>query len=147
MAFLNAMNISASGLTAQRQRLDVISENISNANTTRTEGGEPYRRRMVVFEPRNEGSFQEVFSRTALGGTAKQQGVIVSEIIEDETDFKSVYDPTHPDADENGYVMMPNVDLLKETIDGMEASRAYEANVTAFNAIKSMASKGLEVGK
>lgn len=147
MAFLNAMNISASGLTAQRQRLDIISENISNSNTTRTEGGEPYRRRMVVFEPRNEGSFQEIFSRTARGGTARQQGVIVSEIIEDETDFKSVYDPSHPDADENGYVRMPNVDLLKETIDGMEASRAYDANVTAFNAIKAMASKGLEVGK
>jgi len=71
----------------------------------------------------------------------------VSEIKEDESPLKSVYDPTHPDADENGYVMMPNVDLLKETIDGMEASRVYDANVTAFNAIKAMASKGLEVGK
>ncbi|MPN58918.1 Flagellar basal-body rod protein FlgC [bioreactor metagenome] len=71
----------------------------------------------------------------------------MSEIKEDESPLKSVYDPTHPDADENGYVMMPNVDLLKETIDGMEASRVYDANVTAFNAIKAMASKGLEVGK
>lgn len=147
MAFLNAMNISASGLTAQRARLDVTAENISNVNTTRTEGGEPYRRRMVVFEPRNEGSFQEIFSRTAKGKYTGQQGVIISEIIEDESPLKSVYDPTHPDADENGYVMMPNVDLLKETIDGMEASRAYDANVTAFNAIKAMATKGLEVGK
>ena len=147
MAFLNAMNISASGLTAQRARLDVTAENISNVNTTRTESGEPYRRRMVVFEPRNEGSFQEIFSRTAKGKYTSQQGVIVSEIIEDESPLKSVYDPTHPDADENGYVMMPNVDLLKETIDGMEASRAYDANVTAFNAIKAMATKGLEVGR
>ncbi|WMI81430.1 flagellar basal body rod protein FlgC [Anaerotignum sp. MB30-C6] len=147
MAFLNGMNISASGLTAQRARLDVIAENISNVNTTRTEGGEAYRRRMVVFEPRNEGSFQEIFSRTARGKYTGQQGVVVNEIIEDESPFKSVYDPTHPDADERGYVMMPNVDLLKETIDGMEASRAYDANVTAFNALKAMAIKGLEVGK
>ncbi|WP_304507332.1 flagellar basal body rod protein FlgC [Anaerotignum sp.] len=148
MAFLNAMNVSASGLTAQRARLDVIAENISNVNTTRTESGDPYKRRMVVFEPRNQGSFQEIFNRTARGGASGQQGgVIVSEIVEDDSPLKSVYDPTHPDADENGYVMMPNVDLLKETIDGMEASRAYDANVTAFNAIKEMATKGLEVGK
>lgn len=147
MAFLNAMNISASGLTAQRARLDVTAENISNSSTTRTESGDPYRRRMVVFEPRNEGSFQEIFSRTAKGKYSGQQGVVVSEIIEDDSPFKSVYEPTHPDADENGYVMMPNVDLLKETIDGMEASRAYDANVTAFNAIKAMATKGLEVGR
>jgi len=147
VAFLNAMNISASGLTAQRARLDVTAENISNVNTTRTESGEPYRRRMVVFEPRNEGSFQDIFSRTAKGKYTSQQGVIVSEIIEDESPLKSVYDPSHPDADENGYVMMPNVDLLKETIDGMEASRAYDANVTAFNAIKAMATKGLEIGR
>ncbi len=146
MAFLNAMNISASGLTAQRARLDVIAENISNSNTTRTESGEPYRRRMVVFEPRNQGGFQEIFNKTSKGEAA-QGGVIVSEIVEDESPLKSVYDPTHPDADENGYVMMPNVDVLKETIDSMEASRAYDANVTAFNAIKAMATKGLEVGK
>jgi len=147
VAFLNAMNISASGLTAQRARLDVISENISNVNTTRTEGGEPYRRRTVVFEPRGKSSFQEIFSKTSRGVASNQRGVIVSEIKEDESPLKSVYDPTHPDADENGYVMMPNVDLLKETLDGMEASRVYDANVTAFNAIKAMASKGLEVGK
>lgn len=148
MAFLNAMNVSASGLTAQRARLDIIAENISNVNTTRTESGDPYKRRMVVFEPRNQGSFQEIFNRTARGRASGQQGgVIVSEIVEDDSPLKSVYDPTHPDADENGYVMMPNVDLLKETIDGMEASRAYDANVTAFNAIKEMATKGLEVGK
>ncbi|NCC15150.1 MAG: flagellar basal body rod protein FlgC [Clostridia bacterium] len=147
MAFLNAMNISASGLTAQRARMDVIAENISNSGTTRTESGDPYKRRMVVFEPRTQGGFGEIFSKTAKGGRAEQQGVVVSKIIEDETPFKSVYDPTHPDADERGYVMMPNVDLLKETLDGMEASRAYDANVTAFNAIKAMATKGLEVGK
>lgn len=147
MAFLKAMNISASGLTAQRARLDTISENISNATTTRTENGEPYRRRMVVFEPRSENSFQSILRRTARGSGQVQEGVIISEIIEDESPLKTVYNPSHPDADESGYVMMPNVDYLQETIDGMEASRAYDANVTAFNALKAMASKGLEVGK
>ncbi|MFV0314015.1 MAG: flagellar basal body rod protein FlgC [Anaerotignum sp.] len=147
MAFLNAMNISASGLTAQRARLDITSENIANVNTTRTEAGEPYRRRMVVFETEEKTNFKEIFNSKATSKYADQQGVIVREIIEDESDYKSVYDPTHPDADERGYVLMPNVDLLKETIDSMEASRAYDANVTAFNALKAMATKGLEVGK
>lgn len=147
MAFLKAMNISASGLTAQRARLDTISENISNATTTRTENGEPYRRRMVVFEPRSENSFQSILRRTARGSGQVQEGVIISEIIEDESPLKTVYNPAHPDSDESGYVMMPNVDYLQETIDGMEASRAYDANVTAFNALKAMATKGLEVGK
>lgn len=147
MAFLKAMNISASGLTAQRARLDTISENISNATTTRTENGGPYRRRMVVFEPRREDNFQSILRRTARGSGQVQEGVIISEIIEDESPLKTVYNPSHPDADESGYVMMPNVDYLQETIDGMEASRAYDANVTAFNALKAMASKGLEVGK
>lgn len=146
MAFLSAMNISASGMTAQRVRLDTIAENISNSNTTRTENGEPYKRKMVVFEPINQGGFRNVFSRTAAGALQEQQGVIATEIIEDETDYKTVYNPNHPDADENGYVKYPNVDLLKETIDSMEASRAYNANVTAFNAIKEMAAKGLEIG-
>lgn len=147
MAFLNAMNISASGLTAQRVRLDTIAENISNSNTTRTENGEAYRRKMVVFEPINQDSFKNRLIKAAGKNINNQQGgVMVSQVIEDESDYKSVYDPTHPDADENGYVMYPNVDLLKETIDSMEASRAYDANVTAFNAIKEMASKGLEIG-
>lgn len=147
MAFLNAMNVSASGLTAQRLRLDTIAENISNSKTTRTEGGEAYRRKMVVFEPIAQGGFRDRLTQAAGGSlNGLQGGVQVSQIIEDESEFKSVYDPSHPDADENGYVMYPNVDLLKETIDSMEASRAYDANVTAFNAIKEMASKGLEIG-
>ena len=147
MAFLNGMNISASALTAQRMRLDVVSENIANVNTTRTEGGDPYKRKMVVFEPRQREGFQAVFDKTLNGKMRNQQGVQVSKIIEDTREFKMVYNPEHPDADDRGYVQMPNVDLLKETIDGMEASRAYEANVTAFNAIKTMAAKGLEIGK
>lgn len=147
MAFLNAMNISASGLTAQRLRLDTIAENISNSKTTRTESGEAYRRKMVVFEPVKQGSFTETLIDAAKGKADNSRGVIVTQITEDESPLKSVYDPSHPDADEAGYVMYPNVDLLKETVDSMEATRAYSANVTAFNAIKAMAEKGLEIGR
>lgn len=148
MAFLSAMNICASGMTAQRMRLDVIAENITNASTTRTEEGGPYRRKMVVFEPISGSSFRQMFNAAAgyeNGGT--RGGVRVSEIVEDPRDFKPVFNPDHPDADENGYVMMPNVDMLKETIDSMEASRAYDANLTAFNTLKAMASRALDVGK
>lgn len=146
MAFLSSMNIAASGLTAQRMRLDIVAENISNINTTRTEDGGPYRRKMVVLQSVENSTFRNVLSR-AVGQRQPKAGVIVREIQEDQAPFTAVYDPEHPDADERGYVMMPNVDLIKETIDGMAASRAYEANVTAFNAIKAMASKALEIGR
>ncbi len=146
MAFLNSMNICASGLTAQRLRIDIAAENISNVNTTRTENDQPYRRKMVVFQPINQGSFREILNNKTVNHSSNK-GVMVREIVEDERPFKSVYNPEHPDADANGYVMYPNVDLLKETIDSMEATRAYDANITAFNAIKTMAAKGLEIGK
>lgn len=145
MAFLDSMNINASALTAQRTRLDIISENIANIDTTRTEGGGPYRRKMVVFEPIGAGSF-----RSQLSSAIKKNsdaGVRISGIVEDERPFKSVYNPNHPDADEKGYVLMPNVDLLKETVDSMSATRAYDANITALNAVKLMASKALEIGR
>lgn len=147
MAFLNAMNINASGMTAQRLRLDIAAENISNINTTRTAGGGPYKRKMVVFEPMGEKSFRQTLNEKIISGKDKQRGVVVSQILEDDTPFKSVYNPEHPDANEQGYVMLPNVDLLKETIDGMAATRAYDANITAFNAIKTMASKALDIGR
>lgn len=150
MSFLSAFDISASGLTAQRQRLDVAAENIANANTTRTESGGPYRRKIVSLEekPNMEGTFlSELRSRLRQGGTVSKGGVRVSAITEDQRDLYPVYDPEHPDANENGYVMMPNVDLVKETVDGMAATRSYEANITAFNAIKLMAQKALEIGK
>ena len=157
MAFLSALNISASGMTAERMRLDVVSENISNLKTTRTEDGGPYKRKMVVFETVKERSFQDVLNGAArgvrgrngqkIGSIGAAGGVRVAEIVEDDRDFKPVYDPLHPDADVDGYVMMPNSDLVKETIDGMSASRGYDANLTAFNAIKAMASKALEIGR
>lgn len=146
MAFLSAMDICGSGLTAQRMRLDVASENIANMGVTRTEAGGPYRRKMVVFEPIGDSNFRSVLRATAANRGMKG-GVRVAEIVEDTRPSKPVYNPDHPDADENGYVMMPNVDLLKETVDSMEASRAYDANVTALNVLKQMASKALEIGK
>lgn len=148
MSFLSSMNISASAMTAQRLRLDVASENIANIDTTRTEGGGPYQRKMVVLEARNENNFRRTLMNAA--GASRQGsrgGVQVAQIMADTTPFKSVYSPEHPDADENGYVQMPNVDIIKETVDGMSASRSYEANITAFNAMKLMASKALEIGR
>ncbi len=126
MAFLGTINIVGSGLTAQQLRLDVISENITNMSTTRTENGEgPYRRKMVVFEA---------------------GGVKVTDIIEDESDFPISYDPTHPDANDQGYLEMPNVILVKEITDAMAATQAYSANVTAFSTLKTVIARGLELG-
>ena len=148
MSFLSSFDISASGLTAERQRLDIAAENLSNTNTTRTESGGTYRRKMVVLQEVPSTSFRTRFnSLLNKSASAAKGGVKVTEIIEDQRDLNPVYDPDHPDADENGYVMMPNVDPVKETIDGMSATRSYEANITAFNAIKLMAQKALEIGK
>ena len=153
MSFLSSMNIVSSGLTAQHLRLDVISENITNINTTRTEEGGPYRRKMVVFQAEDgRDDFRNVLARVQNGkvsnlGYERSAGVRVTEIAEDPSDFKLKFDPTHPDANEEGYVELPNVDLVKEITDGMAASQAYSANVTAFNLLKSVVAKGLEIGK
>ncbi len=144
MSFLNALNISASGMTAQRVRLDIASENVANLNTTRTEDGTPYRRKMVVLEASGE-DFSSILNDKI--SYQKQAGVVVTDIQEDMTELPTVYDPEHPDADENGYVSLPNVDLVKETTDAMSATRSYEANITAFNAMVQMAQKALEIGR
>ena len=147
MSFLSSFDISASGLTAERQRLDIASENIANSNTTRTASGEgPYRRKMVVLQEVPSTSFRSKFN-SLLNRTASKGGVRVTEIIEDQRDLQPVYNPDHPDAIEEGYVMMPNVDLVKETVDGMSATRSYEANITAFNAMKLMAQRAIDIGK
>ena len=154
MAFVSAIDTIGSGFTAQQQRLDIISENIVNMNTTRTENGEgPYRRKVVVFEADNGGTrFRDVLARTRHGrggrfATETVAGVRVVEVGEDPSDFKLKYDPDDPDANEDGYVELPNVDLVKEITDGMAASQAFSANVTAFNLLKTLISKGLEIGK
>lgn len=141
MSFLSSLDISKNALSAQRLRMDVITQNISNAETTRTEDGTPYRRQMVVFEEKK--SFRNVLGNAR----TKYQGVQVAKVVKDDSDFKPVYDPSHPDADENGYVLMPNVDQTTETLDMMAATRSYEANLTALNAVKSMAAKALQIGK
>ena len=146
MSFLSSFDISASGMTAERQRLDIASENIANSNTTRTESGGPYRRKMVVLQEVPSTSFRSKFN-SLLNRTASKGGVRVTEIVEDQRDLQPVYNPDHPDANEEGYVMMPNVDLVKETVDGMSATRSYEANITAFNAMKLMAQRAIDIGK
>ena len=146
MSIMNGMNVSASGMTAQRLRMDIISQNIANVKTTRDENGEVYRRKMVVFAEKGTDSFADILhSKT---GTRVGNGVKVTQIIEDtKTPMDMVYDPSHPDANEEGYVFYPNVNTVTEMTNLIDASRSYEANVTAFNATKNMALKGLEVGK
>ena len=156
MGFMNSINIVGSGLTAQQLRLDIVSENVTNSQTTRVENGEgAYRRKMVVFEAvSGRDSFRAALARAANGLISNTEqttpvagGVRVTEIVEDQSPMKIVYDPTHPDADENGYLEMPNVDMVKEIADAMAASRAFASNVTAFNTLKSVISSGLEIGR
>ncbi|HLR15453.1 MAG TPA: flagellar basal body rod protein FlgC, partial [Bacillota bacterium] len=141
----------ASALTAQRFRMDVTSSNIANAQTTRAtlnENGdyEPYRRKMVSLQS-DDRSFHSFLQRATKNANSSTAGVKVNRVVEDPEPFKIVYNPQHPDADDNGYVQMPNVDPLKEMVDLMGATRSYEANITALNASKSMLMKALEIGK
>ena len=149
MGMFTSFDISASGLTAQRYRMDTIAENVANANTTRTENGGVYKRKVVVFEEkgvRGSDSFSHVLHTMTKNYAGK--GVKVTGVFEDNsTDQNMVYDPSNPDADENGYVTYPNVNIITEMTNIIDASRSYEANATAFNASKSMAQKGLELGK
>ena len=146
MSIFNAFNINASGMTAQRYRMDIISENIANANTTRTEDGTPYRRKVVTFEEKGSHTpFAHVLNqaRDKYSGS----GVKVTGVYEDTwTEMNKVYDPSHPDADENGYVTYPNVDTVTEMVNLIDASRSYEANATAFESSKSIAMQGLNIG-
>lgn len=150
MSIFSNMNISASALTAQRLRMDIVASNIANANTTRAtfENGKwmPYQRKMVSFSPQAP-SFEN-YLQAALGrSSAPGEGVKANQIVQDKSPFKQVYNPGHPDADENGFVLLPNVDVLKEMVDLISATRSYEASVTAFNASKTMALKALEIGR
>lgn len=151
MPMFHAMNVSSSALTAQRLRLDVISSNMANVDTTREKvvNGEwqPYRRKMVVMEP-NKNSFSATFKEAMGQDTGRAPGgVKVSRIMTDPTPDRLVYDPEHPDANEEGYVSLPNVDPLREMVDMISATRSYEANVTVMNASKGMLMKALEIGK
>jgi flagellar basal-body rod protein FlgC len=148
MGFFDSLDVSASGLTAERLRMDVTAENLANAQTTRGANGQPYRRKEVVLQEIPQGGFGASLA-AAMGsqgaGAGRPGGVEVGGIVEDQTPFKTVYDPGHPDADAQGYVRMPNVDTVTEMVDLISASRAYEANVTAMQTAKQMFAKTLDI--
>ena len=152
MSLMGSLNVSASGMSAQRTRMDIISQNIANVNTTRDENGDVYRRQTVVFAEKNDSNFESILTAMQTGISRKTDplgdGVKITGIAEDHvTPMKMVYDPAHPDADADGYVTMPNVNTVTELTNLSDATRSFEANVTAFNATKNMALKGLEIGK
>jgi flagellar basal-body rod protein FlgC len=145
MDFFSEMNVSSSALTAERTRMNLISSNLANANTTRTPEGGPYKRKDAVFAAT---PLENNFGRTLDGATGQQvRQVQISRIVEDQNPPRIQYDPSHPDADAQGYVAMPNVNVIEEMTDMLTASRAYEANVTAVQAAKNMALKTLEISK
>ena len=144
MSVFGAMDISATGMTAQQTRMDIIAENIANVNTTRDGSGNVYRRKTVVFEEKSYPTFSESLS-LANGHIGK--GVKISQITEDPSEGNLVYDPSHPDADEDGYVMYPNVNTVTEMTNMIDATRAYEANVTVLNSTKGMAMRALNIGQ
>lgn len=133
MSFFDVMRLSATGLSAQRIRINVLSANLANANTTRSENGEPYKRKDVIFEQVLEGE---------MAG-----GVKVQDIVEDNKPFVLKYEPGHPDADEEGYVRYPNVNPIEEMVNMLEAQRSYEANLTVLNTAKQLALRALEIGR
>ncbi|HNY11842.1 MAG TPA: flagellar basal body rod protein FlgC [Candidatus Wallbacteria bacterium] len=141
--FLKSIDISSSGLTAERLRMDTISNNIANANVTRTEDGGPYKRQMPVFSVRNVNA--RFFASKSLNDSIPS-GVSVVGIDEDDSEPRMVYDPAHPDANADGYVSYPNVNVVREMVDMITCSRAYEANVTAMNSAKNMMLRALEIG-
>ena len=169
MGFLNNLDIAVSGMSAQRLRLDIISQNINNATTTRTSDGTPYRRQVVVFSadevydnlsirdfidrkvrnlPNGKTGFGSVLEMTLQQRRQRTgHGVVVTDIWEDPTPFTPVYDPTHPDADEDGYYYLPNVDVEEEQLDALPATNAYNASLTIFNSLRSMAQQALTIGR
>ncbi len=147
---LDALNICASGMTAQRVRMDTIAQNIANVNTTRDENGNIFRRKTVLFQTKTQDSFSRMLAMSQQNNASDLigNGVRVTAIVEDHvTPLRKVYEPGHPDADADGYVTQPNINTVTEMTNLIDASRAYEANITAFNATKNMLLKGLEVGK
>lgn len=152
MSIFSAMRTSASGLTSQRLRMDVISNNIANAETTRTAEGGAYRRQEVVFAPNEVGHvpFFNLLRGDVKAGTVpglSTEGVEPQGIVEDKAPMRRVYDPGHPDAGPDGYVEYPNVNIVTEMTDMLSATRSYEANVTVFNSVKQMAQRALDIGR
>lgn len=142
MSLYTGMNILAQGMSAERIRMNVTSSNLANANTTRTAEGGAYRRKDPVF------ASQEV-SANATDPAFEQalRGVAVVDVVDDPSPLPTVFDPTHPDADANGYVQMPNVNVVEEMVNMMTAARSFEANVTAFQSLQQMVNRSLEIGR
>jgi flagellar basal-body rod protein FlgC len=141
MGFLISFDISASGLKAQRKRMDIISSNLANIETTRTAKGGPYRRKMIVMSTKHPaGSFSNILS-------SEVAGVQIDDIVEDNSPFKKIFNPAHPDANDKGYLLKPNVDLIVETTNMLIARRTFEANIAAIKAARQMALKALEIGR
>jgi flagellar basal-body rod protein FlgC len=138
------IDISSSGLTAERLRMDVISNNIANVNTTRTEDGEPFRRKMAIFQARH--AYGQRAYQDRMNPKEPGRGVRVTAIMEDMTPFKMEYNPEHPDADAEGYIRRPNINIVHEMVDMITATRAYEANVTCINSAKDMTNSALNIG-
>ena len=149
MEMSDSMAVSVSALDAQRRRLNVISSNLANAQSTHTPGGGPYKRRDVVFQSTPVTSpFQRTFRQVSTGpGAHALDGVKVLRVREDSKPGQAIYDPRHPDADKKGFVKMPNVNVMEEMVNMIGASRSYEANVQAINASRAMKSKALEIGR
>ena len=151
MGMFNSLNISSTGLTAQRLRMDLISSNVVNANTTRTPDGGPYRRKLAIFAPVNVRPFYKSPLVPGRIDHGVGQGVRVVKIEDDKSPFRLVYDPSHPDAvqigPKKGYVEMPNINVVTEMVDLISASRSYEANITMLNNTKTMFNKALELGR
>lgn len=140
MDFLTSLEISGSGLYAQRKRMDIIASNLANIETTRTQGGGPYRRKMVVMSTKPIEAFDRILN-------AQVEGVQIDDIVEDSSPFRMVYNPSHPDADENGNLLKPNIDLIVEMTNMVMAGRAFEANLSAIKSTRQMAVKALEIGR
>lgn len=148
MSFFNSLNTSTTALNAQRLRMDIISQNLANIDTTRTAEGGPYKRKTVIFKEIDSKSSFSKFFNNAIGKNQEfATGVKVDKIVQDNSKGVVEYDPNHPDADENGYVTKPNVNVVEEMVNMISANRAYEANITAVNTTKSMIAKTLEISK
>ena len=147
MSFFKSINVSATGLTAERLRMDVISKNIANANTTRTASGSPYRRQVTIFREQGVDNTFENALAVAQGKYVGGNGVEVAKVEDDKRPFKKIFNPGHPDADNEGYVLMPNVEVVTEMINLISSTRGYEANVTSLNNSKQMLLKALEIGR
>ena len=144
MSYFSALDVSSSGLSVQRARMDLISQNIANVNTTRTEDGTPYRRQALLIGTENNSFASQLSIAKDKNASSK---AVVKGVYEDAGELERVYDPSNPDADEDGYVLKPNVNIVTEMVDMISATRSYEANITAMESSKSMAMKAISIGQ